>query len=76
MPKVRMLATAADADGVLHAGSVVNLSKSEAQELVDGGYATQDVRAVEPSEDEAQEPAEKAVGRRGRTRTISGEENA
>jgi hypothetical protein len=55
---------------------VVNLSKSEAQELVDGGYATSDVRAVESSEDEAQEPAEKATGRRGRTRTISGEETA
>lgn len=69
MPKVRMKTTSADADRVLSPGQVINVSKEEARDLIDGGFA-------EPASADAPEASEKATGRRGQSRTISGEESA
>ena len=68
MPKVVMITTSADADGIQHAGSVQDVSKKEAAELIEGGFA----RALTANEEETATASEQATGRRGRSKAVSG----
>jgi hypothetical protein len=68
MPKVLYLTTAAGPDDVIHEGSIRNVSKEVAQELIDGGFA----RMVSASEEATAGPSENASGRRGRSKAVSG----
>lgn len=67
MPKVQYLTTAAGPDGVIHEGTVVNVSKDAAAELIAGGHA----RSVSASDNVDDGPSENAGGRRGRSRAVS-----
>jgi hypothetical protein len=68
MPKVVMLTTAADADGVRHVEKVYTVSKKEAEDLIAAGAA----RALGASESAVSGASENASGRRGRSNAVSG----
>lgn len=69
MPRVRMLTVVAGPDYAASPGQVVNVSKQEAKDLIDGGFAV-DANAADAG------PSERATGRRGRSATVSGEDTA